>query len=158
MVVQLVPKHVEQGYDWHVEKKEGNQTSRAEEPEKGIHPNSNWQVHPYDPIEQGGKKVPLCLMCYLVPSCLIKRTNVQLMCTQGKLLVRFPQKENTPRHSELNVFMEWTLGDIIFVKGKVQKINCISLAAHPAVLDQSRLDPGYVFAWWANSPTQVLIK
>lgn len=35
-------------------------------------------------------------MDYLVLSCLRKRANVQLLCTQGKLLVIFSQKENNP--------------------------------------------------------------
>lgn len=56
VLVQLVPEHVKEGYDWHVEKEEGHQTRRAEESKKWIHPNSDGQVHPHDPIEPREEK------------------------------------------------------------------------------------------------------
>lgn len=51
MAVELVPKHVEQGHNWHGEKEEAHQTGGAKVTKKGIHPNPNSQVHPCNPVE-----------------------------------------------------------------------------------------------------------
>lgn len=51
MAVEFVSEQVEQCQHWHVEKEEAHETTGAEVPKKGIHPNPNRQVHPYNPAE-----------------------------------------------------------------------------------------------------------
>lgn len=76
MVVELVPQHIEQGHHWHVEKEEAHQTSSAEVPKKGIHPNPNRQVHPYNPtehVQRERKETQRCCLCHIILYCLVWR-------------------------------------------------------------------------------------
>lgn len=49
MAVEFVSEQVEHGHYGHVKKEEGHQACGAEASEKGIHPNSNGQIHPDNP-------------------------------------------------------------------------------------------------------------
>lgn len=106
VVVQLVPKYVEQGHDWHVEKEEGHKTSRAEVPKKGIHPNSNWQVHPDNPTEQKERR---CHRVWQIILCCLVWRKGQVQIFMGLSL---SQKKNTLMHATLDVFMNWTMADL----------------------------------------------
>lgn len=50
--VHCLSEQIEECYYAHVEEEETCNTSSAKESKKRVHPNPNWQVHPYHPEKQ----------------------------------------------------------------------------------------------------------